>query len=129
LNGVENVTNDARSTVQAYVDAWNEPDEAARRELLHQSWAADGSYLDPLVRIEGREALVHHARKFADRWPEARVVITSGVDQHNGYVRFTWQVVSPDGEALREGTDFGELGEDGRLRRIVGFFGPPPQRH
>jgi hypothetical protein len=34
--------NDARSTVKAYLDAWNEPDEAARRELLHRSWAGDG---------------------------------------------------------------------------------------
>jgi len=25
-----------------------------------------------------------------------------------------------------EGIDFGELAPDGRLRRIAGFFGPPP---
>jgi hypothetical protein len=28
--------------------------------------------------------------------------------------------------ALLEGMDFGELGDDGRLKRIVGFFGPFP---
>lgn len=117
---------DARFTVKAYVDAWNEPDETARRELLHRSWADDGIYTDPLVHIEGREALVHHARKFADRWPGARIVITSGVDEHHGFVRFTWRIVSPGGEGLRDGMDFGELSADGHLRRIVGFFGPFP---
>jgi hypothetical protein len=115
---------DARSTVRAYVDAWNEPAEAARRELLHRSWADDGVYTDPLVCVEGREALVRHSRKFADRWPGARVVTTSGVDEHHGFVRFTWRLVSPGGEVLRDGMDFGELCPDGRLRRIVGFFGP-----
>ncbi len=117
---------DARFTVKAYVDAWNEPDEASRRELLHRSWAEDGVYTDPLVQIEGREALVYHARNFTGRWPGARVVMTSGVDEHHGYVRFTWRLVSPNGETLREGTDFGELCVDGHLRRIVGFFGPLP---
>ena len=28
---------------------------------------------------------------------------------------------------LRAGVDFGEIGEDGKLRRIVGFFDPPPE--
>jgi hypothetical protein len=115
---------DAQSTVRAYVDAWNEPAEAARRELLHRSWADDGVYTDPLVCVEGREALVRHSRKFADRWPGARVVMTSGVDEHHGFVRFTWRLVSPGGEVLRDGMDFGELCPDGHLRRIVGFFGP-----
>jgi hypothetical protein len=115
---------DAQSTVRAYVDAWNEPAEAARRKLLHRSWADDGVYTDPLVCVEGREALVRHSRKFADRWPGARVVMTSGVDEHHGFVRFTWRLVSPGGEVLRDGMDFGELCPDGRLRRIVGFFGP-----
>jgi hypothetical protein len=33
-----------------------------------------------------------------------------------------------DPTALVEGMDFGELGDDGRLKRIVGFFGPfPPE--
>jgi hypothetical protein len=50
--------------------------------------------------------------------------MTSGVDEHHGFVRFTWRVVSPSGEVLRDGTDFGELCPDGHLRRIVGFFGP-----
>jgi hypothetical protein len=35
--------NDALSVVKTYVDAWNEPDEAARRQLLHCSWAGDGT--------------------------------------------------------------------------------------
>ncbi|KWW99074.1 Uncharacterized protein LI90_706 [Carbonactinospora thermoautotrophica] len=118
---------EVRRTVQAYVGAWNEPDEARRRWLFEQSWTEDGTYTDPSVHIEGREALVRHSRKFAERWPGAEIVLTSGVDQHHRMVCFSWRVVAPDGRTLREGIDFGELAEDGRLQRVVGFFGPLPK--
>jgi hypothetical protein len=29
-----------------------------------------------------------------------------------------------DGQALPDGIDFGQLGPDGKLTRIIGFFGP-----
>ena len=54
--------------------------------------------------------------------------MTSGVDEHHGFVRFTWRLIATSGEVLRDGTDFGELGPDGHLRRIVGFFGPLMRR-
>ena len=38
-------------------------------------------------------------------------------------MRFGWRIVRDGGEQVSEGTDFGELDDDGRLRRIVGFFG------
>jgi hypothetical protein len=38
-------------------------------------------------------------------------------------LRFSWRLIQPDGTAI-EGMDFGELDGDGRIKRIVGFFGP-----
>jgi hypothetical protein len=113
-----------RATVQTYVDAWNEPDETNRRRLLERSWTDAGTYTDPSVHIEGRDALVHHAGTFGRRWPGAKIVVTSGIEQHHEMILFTWRVAGPDGATLREGVDFAELAEDGRLRRVVGFFGP-----
>lgn len=113
----------AEQTLQDYLEAWNEPDEATRRKLLEGCWAEDAIYTDPSVHVEGREALVHHARKFAERWPGAHVALTSGIEEHHGMMCFTWHVVGVDGEPLRHGIDFAELAPDGRLQRIVGFFG------
>ena len=42
-------------------------------------------------------------------------------------MRFTWRMLLADGSVFVEGTDFGELSADGRLERIVGFFGVPPR--
>jgi len=32
----------------------------------------------------------------------------------------------PDGSEVANGMDFFELAEDGRIRRVTGFFGAPP---
>ena len=51
---------------------------------------------------------------------------SSGVDEHHGRLRFTWRMEGADGSTIIEGIDFGELADDGRLQRSVGFFGPRP---
>jgi hypothetical protein len=119
---------EVRRTIQTYVDAWNEPDEATRRGLLGRSWADDGTDTDPSVHVEGRDALVRYSGKFTERWPGAEIVLSSGIDQHHNMLRFAWRAVGRDGRTLREGIDVGELADDGRLRRVVGFFGPLPKR-
>ncbi len=110
-------------TVAAYGAAWNEPDIAARRELLEKAWAAGGTYTDPTVHLEGREALVQHISGFLKGLPGARIVPTSHADLHHGVLRFSWRILKPDGSTLSDGMDFGELDADGRIKRIVGFFG------
>jgi hypothetical protein len=38
--------------------------------------------------------------------------------------RFAWKFVGGDGQTVMEGIDIGTLGPDGKLQKIVGFFGP-----
>jgi len=122
------VTTPAGGTaVDSYARAWLEPDPAARRALLEQCWAVDGHYCDPLGHATGRDALADHIGGFQAAQPGARLEVVSGVDQHDGYLRFAWQLRAADGSVALEGTDFGELDGDGVLRRIIGFFGPLPQ--
>ena len=112
--------------VRTYGAAWNEPAEPTRRSLLERAWTDDGVYSDPLGRAEGREALVAHIATFHSTMPGHRIELTSAPDEHDGYLRFTWSMTDGEGTQLMEGIDFGELGPDGRLRRITGFFGAPP---
>ncbi len=39
-------------------------------------------------------------------------------------MRFGWRMLGPAGETVLDGMDFVELGGDGRIRLVVGFFGP-----
>jgi hypothetical protein len=48
---------------------------------------------------------------------------TSGIDAHHEHLRFSWDLVGPDGAVVLAGVDVGDISEDGRLQRITGFFG------
>ena len=116
----------AVEVVTAYAAAWAEPDETVRRALLEKAWADDGSYSDPTAHVEGREALVRHIAGFLSTMGSAKLERASGVEVHHGSLRFAWRIVSADGKVVGQGFDYGELADDGRLRKIVGFFGPFP---
>lgn len=114
----------AEAAVTAYCDAWNEPDAARRRKILEPVWARGATYTDPTVDLTGIDELVAHIERVFDKYPGSRIVRTSAVDVHHGMLRFTWHKELADGRALPEGIDIGEISGDGKLRRILGFFGP-----
>jgi hypothetical protein len=109
--------------ITLYCDSWGEPDPARRYHMLQQVWAENGTYTDPTVHMTGSKELVEYIGKILKKYPGARIVRTSVVDAHHGMVRFTWRLARADGQTLTEGVDFGELSSEGKLRRIVGFFG------
>ena len=110
--------------VALYATAWNEPDAAARRRTLEGAWADRGVYSDPTAHVEGRDALVEHIAGFQSQMPGARIGRTTAVDAHGTVARFGWHLVQADGTEALVGLDFVELAEDGRIARVVGFFGP-----
>jgi SnoaL-like domain len=110
--------------IDIYCAAWSDPDPARRRETLAGVWADGATYTDPSVHAVGLDELLAHIDAVVARRPGAKVVRTSRVDAHHDLARFAWRVVQADGTALPEGLDIAELSADGRIRRIVGFFGP-----
>ncbi|MFM0342276.1 nuclear transport factor 2 family protein [Paraburkholderia fungorum] len=113
--------------VSTYCAAWNEKDEVARTAMLEKAWGDSGVYEDPTgVVPPGRASLHAHIGAFHQAYADARIVRTSGADQHHGKIYFTWQMVMPDGTVAIDGRDFGELDASGRIAHIIGFFGPPP---
>lgn len=119
--------------VRLYGQAWNETDPQKRSELLEKAWADDGVYADPTAVVEGRAALIEHIGGFQRTMRGATLELTSAVDvHHDQHLRFSWRITAParsPGDTrgvIAEGLDYGELGPDGRLVRIIGFFGPLP---
>jgi len=114
--------------VEAYVAAWNEPDATARMKILQRCWAEDAAYLDPNADLRGREALCAHITKVQAGRPGARIELMSGIDLHHNVVRFLWRLVRGDGSAGDVSIDFGEVDGNGKLAKIVGFFGDAPNK-
>jgi len=110
--------------IATYCRAWSELDPASREAALEAVWAEGAIYSDPSVLAAGKSELIEHIAKVQAKYPGARVVRTSALDPHHSYLRFAWIAILADGTRLVEGVDFAELAHDGKLRRIVGFFGP-----
>lgn len=112
--------------VKQYFDAWNEPDVAKREAMLAACWGEGAVYVDPTVELAGAAALNVHIAKVQAARPGAHLEFMSGIDVHHNVVRFLWRLVRADGTAGDTSIDFGEIGHDGRLAKIVGFFGAVP---
>ena len=56
-------------------------------------------------------------------YPGHRFERTTAVDEHHGWARYGWALLDPAGETVLTGTDVVQLDDDGRLTRVVGFFG------
>ena len=110
----------------AYDAAWNAPDGAERARLLERSLTEDAELVDPTGRFAGRQAIDERIGGFGERFPGARVTITSGVDEHHGFARYAWSISAAGGETMLEGIDVVERAADGRLRRVAMFFGALP---
>jgi len=110
--------------VNTYCRAWSEPDPDARRQLLDEAWDADGTYTDPMAEVAGRTALHAHIGALFGEFPGMVVRSTSDVDVHHDKGRFTWQLELPDRSVPAAGTDFVQVTTGGKIRSVVGFFGP-----
>lgn len=111
------------AVIQNYDQAWNTPDADERRRLLEASLTEDCEMVEPRGRFQGRDAVLDRITGFSARFPGARVDITTNVDEHNGFARYGWRILDGGGNPLMEGIDVVERGADGRLQKVVMFFG------
>ena len=116
------------TVVDDYLAAWNERDEQRRAELIQRAWSTDGRLIDPPFDGTGHDGISQMAAVMHEHYEGHNFERTSGVDQHHEHLRFAWRLVGPDGTVAVEGIDVADLAPDGRLARVVGFFGDLPAR-
>ena len=112
--------------IERYLEAWNETDASARRELVAALWAADGSYTDPLADVHGPDAIA--SLMGAAQQQFAGLVFTLGgpVDANHNQARFTWHLGPDGGEPVVIGFDVVVLDGDGRIASVHGFLDKVP---
>jgi len=80
----------------------------------------------PPFEALGWEAILERVISYRQQLPGYRIDLTSSVEEHHGWVRFGWRMLDAGGSVLGEGEDVGEIGNDGRFTRIIGFRNPLP---
>lgn len=110
------------ATFEAFLAGWNEWDADKRRGLFESAVAPDVEFTDPLHHLSGFEAFLAMVADFQQSRPGAVTVRTSVIDLHHNVARYHWAILI-GGKKLIDGFDSVELDEDGRFRRIRGYFG------
>jgi hypothetical protein len=113
------------ATVDTHLVAYCDPDPARRAERVQSVWATDGELLDPPIQGRGVDEIAALTDAVLGQFPGHRFERTTAVDEHHGWARYGWALLDPDGTVVLTGTDVVQLDADGRLARIVGFFGEP----
>jgi len=115
------------AAVAGHCAAWNATSRIERDRQLARVFAPDGVYNDPTpTYVTGRAALSAEIADFHRQYPGFRFRCSTPQIHHHA-MRVSWLLLRPDGKVRLEGTDFYQLAPDGLIRRVTGFFGPPPK--
>lgn len=116
----------AERLVDAHLQAYCEVDAGQRAAAVRRLWNADGRLVDPPFASAGHAGIAEQGGLLVAQFPGHRFVRTTAVDEHHEFLRYGWQLVNPEGAPVLEGMDLMELDVDGRIGRVVGFFGAQP---
>jgi hypothetical protein len=121
-------TNDLTTTIDTYLEAYGEPDDARRAELVAAVWAEDGTLVDPPLDGSGHDGIAGMGAALQGLYPGHTFRRTSGIDAHHGVARYGWELVDPNGAAVLAGVDVARVDGRGKLANVTGFFGDLPAK-
>jgi hypothetical protein len=116
---------DPDNIAHRYLEAWNERDDARRRNLIGQLWAQDASFRDPIAQGDGVAGMDAVIAGIQARFPDFRFRQIGKADGFGDYVRLSWGLGPDAGDAPIKGTDFVQI-ENDRLKVVTGFFDQLP---
>jgi hypothetical protein len=112
--------------VDAHLAAYANPDAASRMAAIRDLWSQEGRLVDPPMEARGHAGISDLAATLLSQFPGHRFERSTAVDAHHDFARYGWRLLDTSGAAVLEGVDFVQFDVDGRIGRIVGFFGSQP---
>jgi hypothetical protein len=112
--------------ITRYLGCWNETEPAARRKLIDDAWAQDGSYIDPLGEAYGRGAIDATIAAVQAQFPGLVFTLAGPVDAHHRQARFNWCLGPEGAEPLVVGFDVAVTDEDSKIVSVLGFLDKVP---
>ena len=110
--------------LRPYLDAFVEHDSARRLNLLEQGLASNAEIWGPKRVFAGYAEISEKIEGFQRNWPDCRLVLASGVVCFNNAGHFAKAIVASSGSVLASGHSVVELAQDGRISKVLAFWGP-----
>jgi hypothetical protein len=122
----EKLMTDIKQFVDRYINIWNEPDDAARRQTIRDLWQDDAHHLARTLEAIGHAGIETRVKNAYDKWVKEKgnvFRLRDGVDGHHGTIKLRWDMLpAAGGEVISTGFDFLVLGDDGRIRTGYQFI-------
>ncbi len=112
----------AASLVDAWFDAWADPDAAARAATLGRIASGDLRFKDRYSNTEGLDDLVAHMGAAQHFMPGIRMTRNGDVRHCQGTVLAEFVAQSADGQTRASGTSVFVFGANGRIESVTGFM-------
>ena len=112
----------AVDVVDAWFDAWNETDAAARASRLAAIASPEVRMHDRFSCVDGVDDLTPHIGAAQHFMPGFRLQRSGTLRQCQGVVLADWTASGPDGQARATGTNVFTLAPDGRIDAVTGFW-------
>ena len=112
--------------LKPYLDAFVEHDSARRIDLLEQGLTSNAEIWGPKRVFAGYAEISEKIEGFHRNWPNCRLVLASGIVCFNNAGHFAKAIVGSGGSVLARGHSAVELAQDGRISRVLAFWGPQP---
>ena len=117
----------AADTVDAWFEAWSEPDGERRAATLARIAAADVRFRDRFSAIEGVDDLQSHLTAAQRFMPGLRMVREGEVRHCQGTVLAEWVARAADGAERARGTNVFTFANR-RIDSVIGFWSPAASR-
>jgi uncharacterized protein YndB with AHSA1/START domain len=116
---------DAASVVDAWFDAWGEPDERVRESTLHRIGDRELRFQDRFSSTNGLDDLMPHLVAAQAHMPGLRMRRVGDVRHCQGLALVDWIATGADGKERARGTNVFVLGATGKIQSVTGFWAPP----
>ncbi|HEX7545807.1 MAG TPA: SRPBCC domain-containing protein [Gemmatimonadaceae bacterium] len=114
----------ASAVIDAWFDAWAEPDAAVREMALAHIAAPDGRFHDRYSNIDGLTELFPHIAATQHFMPGLRMKRSGDIRHCQGTVLADYAVVGADGNERARGTNVFVFGPTGQIESSTGFMNP-----
>jgi predicted ester cyclase len=105
----------------AYLEAYGNVSAEERKRLLGESVSDDVISENPGDEAHGIDALTAHIERFQQRIPDSYFKINS-LKFHHEQVLTEWTLYKADGAVVTTAHTYGVLNDQGRLKKLSGFF-------